>query len=85
MSNIKFSNFINEAKEDSSILEKLSELEHDQWMEWAKNILESEKINDERAERWKKLFIPYADLSEEDKEKDREWARKVLNITGNGE
>jgi hypothetical protein len=65
-----------------SIVEKLAALEHDQWMDWAKNILETEEITAERAERWKDLFIPYDELSEEMKELDREWARKVLKIVG---
>jgi len=67
-----------ESKKD--LTEELASLEHDQWVEWAKNILDSEDITAERAERWKDLFIPYAELSEEMKEKDREWARKVLKI-----
>jgi len=61
-------------------LEKLVALEHDQWVEWAKNILESEDITAERAKRWKDLFVPYDELTEEMKEKDREWARKALKI-----
>ena len=65
---------------DDEILEKLADLEHKQWMAWAKDILKSEDINKERAERWKKLFVPYKDLSEEMKELDREWARKVKKI-----
>jgi len=76
-----------EEKEDSTqenkkdlLIEKLAALEHDQWMEWAKDILKTETINKERVERWRKLFIPYEDLSEEMKELDREWAYKVLSI-----
>lgn len=64
----------------SEVIEKLSDLEHQQWMEWAKNISSKEKLSKERLDRWKKLYIPYRELSEEDKEQDRVWARKVYNI-----
>ena len=58
----------------------MAEVEHKQWMNWAKSILKNETISDERANRWKDLFIPYKDLSEEMKELDRKEARKVLKI-----
>jgi len=58
----------------------LAALEHDQWVQWAKDIAETEDITPERVEKWKKLFVPYSKLSEEDKDKDREWAVKVLKI-----
>lgn len=74
---MKFKEFIDIEKD---IIEKLADLEHQQWMLWAKDILKSEKINEERAKRWKDLFIDYKDLSEEMKDKDREWARKAYKI-----
>jgi hypothetical protein len=50
-------------------------------MVWAKTIIEKEpNISQERKDRWNKLFIPYSELSEEMKEHDRKWARKVLGI-----
>jgi len=61
--------------------EELSDLEHKQWMEWAKSILKSEDISEDRAKRWKEeCFKPYDKLSEEMKDFDREWADKVLKI-----
>lgn len=74
---MKFKEFIDNEKD---VIEKLADLEHQQWMLWAKDILKSEKINEERAKRWKDLFIDYKDLSEEMKDKDREWARKAYKI-----
>ena len=63
------------------LIEELAELEHKQWMSWAKDILKTEDITKERADRWKKnSFKSYKDLSEEQKETDREWAEKVLKI-----
>lgn len=74
---MKFKEFIGNEKD---VIEKLADLEHQQWILWAKDILKSEKINEERAKRWKDLFIDYKDLSEEMKDKDREWARKAYKI-----
>ncbi|KKL85148.1 hypothetical protein LCGC14_1957640 [marine sediment metagenome] len=63
------------------LVEELAELEHDQWMLWAKDILKSEDITKERSDRWKKeSFKPYKDLSGKQKNMDREWAEKVLKI-----
>jgi len=65
---------------DEEIIESLAELEHKQWMKWADTIMQTEKISDDRFARWASCMIPYADLSEEMKEFDREWARKALAI-----
>lgn len=63
------------------LIEKLAELEHKQWWDWAKDILKTENITKERAKRWEEeSFKPYKDLTEEQKDMDREWARKVLEI-----
>lgn len=61
-------------------LEALAALEHEQWMTWAKRIMESEPISQERKDRWAKFMIPYNQLTEDAKNQDRQWARKVLEI-----
>jgi len=66
-------------KEEDTLREELAALEHEQWMAWAKDVSEEQNVS-ARKEKWKKLFIPYEELSEEDKDKDREWADKVLEI-----
>lgn len=58
-------------------IEKIAELEHEQWMEWAKSLMKDEDLSPERIKRWKKLFVDYDKLSEKDKKDDRKWARKV--------
>jgi hypothetical protein len=64
---------------DMVLIERLAEIEHKQWIQWAKTLLEKEPgISKERRERWEKLFVPYHELSEEWKEYDREWARHSL-------
>lgn len=66
---------------DPRLLEAVAEFEHEQWMAWAKNLMDKEPgISDDRKERWSKLFVPYSELSEEMKEADREWARAVGKI-----
>ena len=60
-------------------LERLSAIEHEQWIEWSKNIASTEpNISFERVERWSNLWIPYEQLSDEMKEHDRKWARKII-------
>lgn len=59
-------------------LERLAELEHEQWMEWSKAV--ADEVSPERRARWGKYWVPYDQLSEEVKEQDRVWARKVIAV-----
>lgn len=59
-------------------IELYSERIHDIWMIWANHMMSVEQISDERKMRWKSLMIPYKDLSEIEKEKDRVVVRYVL-------
>ena len=68
------------SKVDANALEYLASLEHEQWMQWAKTLMLEEAITIERKERWWSCMKPYAELTEEQKEHDRVWARKVLAI-----
>lgn len=61
-------------------IEELSELEHEQWMQWSKEVADKEKVSQERLDRWKKLWVPYKDLTELEKEADRAWARRVSDM-----
>jgi hypothetical protein len=61
-------------------IEKLAALEHNQWIAWSKNISESECISEQRIDRWKKLWVDYVYLTDEEKDQDRYWAKKVLSI-----
>ena len=87
-----------EIKKD--LLEKLSELEHIQWLSWSKAVwdrLESIKraieeedkrkalfLLEEQRNRWGVNWIPYNKLDEETKEMDRKYARKVIKIIYGG-
>lgn len=65
-------------------LERLAEIEHEQWASWAASLLESEPgMSEERRKRWSALVVQkYADLPEAAKEQDREWARRVRDEGG---
>lgn len=67
---------------DPDLLEKIASIEHDQWIYWSKSLaLSSETLSQERRDRWRRLWrTRYPDLSEEMKEQDRVWARKVLEV-----
>ena len=54
-----------EEKELNLIIEKLSDLEHQQWAHWAQSMLDNPKItmDDERRERWERqINTPYGQL-----------------------
>lgn len=69
---------------ETSILERLASLEHEQWWRWALNLMQTEpNISAERIARWKESMVPYAQLTEENKDHDRIWARRVLAILEN--
>ena len=65
------------------LLEKLAKLEHDQWIAWSSYIASSlHDVDDQKVKdlikRWSVNWVPYEQLSEEMKEKDRKWARMAL-------
>lgn len=64
------------SNKDLFLLEKISELIHEEWVEWAKQI--EHEVSDERRERWNTVYCKYDELSEEMKDKDRNYGKKVL-------
>lgn len=76
---------------ESHLLEELSDLEHEQWIQWSKTVFDrlqmyanqgkdiNEVINLLRL-RWYSSWVPYKQLDWETKEYDREWSRQVLGI-----
>lgn len=68
------------------MIEELAEKIHAQlWEPWAKSIISSENISQERVDRWNmECFKPYSELSEEMKELDRQMVYKLLpNLLAN--
>lgn len=64
------------------MIEKLSEFVHEEmWGKWAKKLLEEESnISDERRKRWEECFVPYNELSEEMKDLDRGFAKRIIDL-----
>lgn len=58
-------------------IENLSRIEHEQWEGWSKSV--ADEVDDERAKRWKQLWVDYDELSETEKDKDRQEAKKIIN------
>jgi len=59
----------------SSVIEQydrpLDALAHRLWTHWSQHIAEEEDISEERLQRWRDLWIPYGELSQEAKDTDR--------------
>lgn len=61
------------------VLERLAALEHEQWAHWTRHLLDHS--TPENVRRWRRqVETPYAELSEDERERDRAWARKVLGL-----
>jgi hypothetical protein len=61
-------------------VELIAALEHEQWETWAKHILQTENLSQERKDRWFTMFGPYELLPEELKDADRQWAKRVIHL-----
>ena len=62
----------------SALREDLASLEHEQWRKWSKEV--SLEVGPETQARWGRSWIPYNELPEDVKERDRRWADKVLAL-----
>jgi hypothetical protein len=64
---------------DDSLRERLAELEHKQWAHWYRYMIGN--LTPENKARWdQQAATPYALLTEPEKNSDRQWADKVLEI-----
>ena len=61
---------------EQEMIEQLAALEHQQWLAWA---IPTYQRGGGKVE-WMDLFVPYEKLSEDEKEKDRVWARQAAKI-----
>ncbi len=62
-----------------NLYEELAELEHEQWAHWTKYMIDN--LTMENIEKWKRqIKMTYNELSEKEKESDRRWAEKSLEI-----
>jgi len=61
------------------LIEELSDLEHEQWISMTKYLLNNNTKDNHK--RWEKqIKTDYKDLTEKEKDSDREWAEKVIKI-----
>lgn len=69
-------------KRRTDLLEELAALEHEQWKSWALSIIDCGHVDPVRAKRWLEIIQMggYRNLTEELKDKDREWAERILWI-----
>lgn len=72
---------------EKELIERLAEVIHEIWIVWTQHIVDREEISkeklemsEERLDKWKDYWIPYSELSEEVKELDRYWARKIVKL-----
>ena len=72
-------------KESEKLREVFAEIEHEQWIAWSKNIAETENITPARLERWQKLWRPYSELTEAEKDQDREWGDKGFSLNNSSQ
>jgi len=67
-----------EMLESEETLELLANLEHEQWIKWSQTLAEKEKLTKYRILRWKQMWCPYSELTELNKDFDRDWAKVVV-------
>ena len=60
------------------LIEALAEIEHEQWRHWSQAV--APKVGTGISDGWRKSWVNYAELTEELKEADRVWARKVFAL-----
>lgn len=60
------------------LVEALAEIEHEQWMHWSQAV--APKVFSGISNNWRSSWVDYAELTEDLKEADRVWARKVMTL-----
>lgn len=70
---------LEKADKQEKVIEALAQLGHEQWAHWANYMLNN--FDNDHIEYWHRQRITkYTDLSEEEKDSDREWAEKVYEL-----
>lgn len=67
----------------NKLIEELAKLEHKQWADWTRSVSLSENISDNTINRWEKLWCPFKELPERQKNADRIYARDIVKLLKN--
>ncbi len=62
----------------NELVEALAEIEHEQWLHWSQAV--RAEVNTETLGKWQRSWVDYDELTDDLKEADRVWARKVLTL-----
>jgi hypothetical protein len=65
-------------RDSADLIEALAEIEHEQWMHWSKAV--ASEVGDITRAKWESSWVDYSQLTDEMKEADRVWARKVVAL-----
>ena len=65
-----------------NIREQLAALEHEQWALWTQHLLDNYHSAAHVIGWRRQIATSYADLSEKEKDADREWADRVMELLG---
>jgi hypothetical protein len=60
------------------LVEALAEIEHEQWMHWSQAV--AADVTGATRFKWQSSWVDYAKLTDDVKESDRIWARKVVTL-----
>ena len=60
------------------LVEALAEIEHAQWMHWSQSVATNVPVA--TRDKWQRSWVDYAELTDDLKEADRVWVRKVLTL-----
>jgi len=67
-------------KKPDDLKEQIAEAIHNEWEDWSINLYKNETLSEDRIKRWRTMWIPYSELSEEVKDYDRKWAIQILSL-----
>ena len=66
----------------NKLTEELSEFAHIMWAYWTSYMLDN--LTEENVLKWRRqIKTPYTDLTKKEKDSDREWATRVMEILDN--
>jgi hypothetical protein len=69
---------MNASIDAEDLVEALAEIEHQQWLHWSKAV--APEVSNPTRLKWQSCWREYSELTENVKEADRVWARKVVAL-----